>query len=61
MQERVFFPHKAVNEESSGYLMALLNNHEEVISELVVLDTKNFSQRLALVKLNTGLQAGLYG
>jgi carotenoid cleavage dioxygenase-like enzyme len=40
--QHVFIPHKAANEESSGYVMALSNNYEEMISELVVLDTKNF-------------------
>jgi hypothetical protein len=30
-------------------------------SDLVVLDTKNFSQRLALVKLLMSLRAGLHG
>jgi carotenoid cleavage dioxygenase-like enzyme len=61
VQESVFVPRKGSVEEGDGFLMALLNNYEEMISELVVLDTKNFSQRLALVKLPMSLRAGLHG
>jgi carotenoid cleavage dioxygenase-like enzyme len=45
------FPRKGSEDEGDGYVMALLNNYEKMISELVVLDTKDFSERLALVKL----------
>jgi carotenoid cleavage dioxygenase-like enzyme len=41
--------------------MALLSNYEEMISELVVLDTKNFSACRALVKLPMNLRPGLHG
>jgi carotenoid cleavage dioxygenase-like enzyme len=61
VKEHVFIPNKAAKEESSGYVMTLLNSYEEFISELVVLNTKNFSQYLALVKLHMGLQADLRG
>jgi carotenoid cleavage dioxygenase-like enzyme len=61
VQECVFIPRKGSEEEGDGYLMALLNNYEEMISELVVLDTKRFSQRLALVKLPMSLRPGLHG
>jgi carotenoid cleavage dioxygenase-like enzyme len=55
VQECVFIPRKGSEEEGDGYVMALLNNYKEMINELVVLDTKNFPQRLALVKLPMSL------
>lgn len=61
VQECVFIPRKGSEEEGDGYVMALLNNYEEMISELVVLDTKKFSQRVALVKLPLSLRPGLHG
>ena len=41
--------------------MALLNNYEEMTSELVILDTRDISKELALVKLPVRLRAGLHG
>ena len=51
MQECVFIPRKGSEEEDDGYVMTLLNNYEEMINELVVLDTKNFPNAWRLVKL----------
>lgn len=56
----MFIPRKGSEDEGDGYVMALLNNYEKMISELVVLDTKDFSKRLTLVKLPLSLRAGLH-
>jgi carotenoid cleavage dioxygenase len=61
VQECIFIPRKESVEEADGYVMALVNNYEEMKSELVILDTKNFSQALALVKLPLSLRQGLHG
>lgn len=60
-QECVFVPRKETAEEGDGYILVLLNNYEEMCSELVVIDTKDFSKEVALVKLPIRLRQGLHG
>ncbi|KAG7410280.1 Lignostilbene-alpha,beta-dioxygenase isozyme I [Fusarium oxysporum f. sp. raphani] len=60
-QEPVFVPRSATAEEGDGYVIGLLNNYDEMCSELVVLDSRNFSEPVALVKLPIRLRQGLHG
>lgn len=60
-QEPVFVPRSATAEEGDGYVIGLLNNYDEMCSELVVLDSHNFSEPVALVKLPIRLRQGLHG
>ena len=48
-------------DEGDGYVMALLNNYAEMTSELVILDTKDLTKQVALVKLPVRLRTGLHG
>lgn len=57
----MFIPRCATAEEGDGYFMALVNDYESMNSELVILDTRNFSQPVALVKLPVRLRQGLHG
>lgn len=41
--------------------MCLLNNYAEMASELVILDTKDISKEVALIKLPIRLRTGLHG
>ena len=41
--------------------MVLLNNYEEIISELAVMDTRKFAEAVAMLRLQVGLRAGLHG
>jgi carotenoid cleavage dioxygenase len=60
-QEPVFIPRSTDAPEGDGYLMALLNNYEEMCSELVILDTADLAKEIALVKLPVRLRPGLHG
>jgi carotenoid cleavage dioxygenase-like enzyme len=60
-QEPVFIPRSADAVEGDGYVMCLLNNYAEMTSELVILDTKDISKEVALVKLPIRLRTGLHG
>lgn len=46
--------------EGDGYLIALLNNYDEMCSEMVIMDTRTMAQ-IALIKLPVRLRAGLHG
>ncbi|KUL88876.1 hypothetical protein ZTR_03539 [Talaromyces verruculosus] len=60
-QECVFVPRNADAPEGDGFVIALLNNYEDMVSELVILDTRDFSKEVALVRLPFTLRAGLHG
>jgi carotenoid cleavage dioxygenase-like enzyme len=45
VQECVFIPRHGGTEEADGYMMVLLNNYDEMISELAVLDTRRLDTR----------------
>ena len=60
-QECVFLPRNQHAKEGDGFVMALLNNYEEMCSELVILDTVDFTKEVALVKLPIRLRQGLHG
>lgn len=61
VQECIFIPRKNSTEEGDGYVMALVNNYHEMISELIVLDTKDFGNTLARIRLPLRLRAGFHG
>jgi carotenoid cleavage dioxygenase-like enzyme len=60
-QECVFLPRSLHAKEADGYVMILLNNYEEMYSELAILDTKDFTKEVALIKLPIRLRQGLHG
>lgn len=60
-QEGVFIPRSASAGEGDGYFMGLVNNYETMSSELVILDTRDFSKPIAIVKLPIRLRQGLHG
>lgn len=60
-QECVFIPRNKHAQEADGWVICLLNNYESMSSELVILDTANFKEPVALVKLPIRLRAGLHG
>jgi carotenoid cleavage dioxygenase-like enzyme len=55
------YTRRGSTEEADGYMMVLLNNYSEMISELAVLDTKDFERAVAIVELPLRLRAGLHG
>lgn len=60
-QEPVFIPRDSAAAEGDGYLMALVNNYQTMSSELHIIDTRDFSQAIAIVLLPLRLRAGLHG
>jgi carotenoid cleavage dioxygenase len=60
-QEPVFIPRSLEAEEADGYLIALTMNYEEMISELVILDTRDMSKHLAMCRLPLKLRMGIHG
>lgn len=60
-QECIFVPRNKDAPEADGWVMCLLNNYESMSSELVILDTQNFKEPVAIVKLPVRLRAGLHG
>jgi carotenoid cleavage dioxygenase-like enzyme len=61
VQECVFAPRSQDAPEGDGFVIALQNNYEEMCSELTIVDTKDMSKAVALVKLPVRLRAGLHG
>lgn len=60
-QEPVFIPRSLDAEEGDGYLIGLTMNYEEMISELVILDTQDLSKHVALCRLPLKLRMGIHG
>ncbi|KAJ5691843.1 hypothetical protein N7462_001266 [Penicillium macrosclerotiorum] len=61
VQEPVFIPRKGSAEEGDGYLIVLVNNYEDMSSELHLLDTKSFTKPKATILLPIRLRQGLHG
>ncbi|KAI9741075.1 MAG: hypothetical protein M1834_002788 [Cirrosporium novae-zelandiae] len=61
VQEPVFVPRSASAGEGDGFLMALVNNYASMLSELHIIDTKDFAKARAIVKLPVRLRPGLHG
>lgn len=61
VQEPVFIPRSDPTGEADGWLMALVNNYTTMLSELHIVDTRNFGKAKAIVYLPVRLRAGLHG
>lgn len=60
-QEPQFIPRHPEAAEGDGFLIALVNNFDEMISELVIIDCNNFEQHAAIAKLPVRLRPGFHG
>ncbi|OCT49459.1 Lignostilbene-alpha,beta-dioxygenase isozyme III [Cladophialophora carrionii] len=60
-QEPVFIPRHVKSPEGDGYLVALTMNYEDMISELVILDTQDLSKHVAMCRLPLRLRMGIHG
>jgi len=60
-QECVFIPRGPDVPEGDGWIMMLLNNYESMCSELAIVDTRDMSSEVALVKLPIRLRMGVHG
>ncbi|KAL2786704.1 carotenoid oxygenase [Aspergillus keveii] len=60
-QEPAFVPRSETAEEGDGYLLALVNNYATMLSELHIVDTRNFTKPQAVVYLPVRLRPGLHG
>ncbi|KAF9874376.1 Carotenoid oxygenase [Colletotrichum karsti] len=60
-QEPVFVPRHLDAPEGDGYLIGLIMNYDEMISELVILDTKDLSNHVAICRLPIRLRMGIHG
>lgn len=61
VQEPVFVPRSKAAAEGDGFVMVLVNNYELMLSELHIIDTKDFTKAVAIVHLPVRLRAGLHG
>lgn len=62
VQEPVFVPRSKDAEEGDGYLICLVNRMDDMVSDLVVVDTTKFSDGpVAVVNLPFRLRQGLHG
>ncbi|KAH7393694.1 carotenoid oxygenase [Cadophora sp. MPI-SDFR-AT-0126] len=61
VQEPVFVPRSEDAAEGDGYLLALVNNYDQMTSELHLVDTRDFSKPQAVVLLPVRLRHGLHG
>ncbi|CCC05056.1 unnamed protein product [Sordaria macrospora k-hell] len=59
--ECIFIPRGKGAAEGAGYVMVLLANYEEICSELAVLDVKDLTKEVALVKLRCDGQRPICG
>lgn len=60
-QEPQFTPRHPDAAEGDGFLIALVNNFDEMISELVIIDCNKFEEHAAMAKLPVRLQPGFHG
>ena len=60
-QELVFIPRSKEAVEGDGWILFLQNNFENMASELAIVDTKNMSKAVALIKLPIRLRSALHG
>lgn len=60
-QEPVFIPRHTDAREGDGWLVALTMNYDEMISELVILDTNDMSKHVALCRMPIRLRMGIHG
>ncbi|RHZ55802.1 carotenoid oxygenase family protein [Aspergillus thermomutatus] len=61
VQEPVFVPRKGAATEGDGYVIALVNNYSTMLSELHLLDTRDFTKAQAVILLPLKLRPGLHG
>ncbi len=61
VQEPIFLPRSETAPEGDGFVMALVNRYETMTSDLVILDTRDWQNPVAEVKLPMRLRAGLHG
>jgi len=59
--EPQFIPRSSSAVEGDGYLMSLVNRFDTNLSDLVILDTKDLSQEIAMVHLPFRVRAGFHG
>jgi carotenoid cleavage dioxygenase len=60
-QEPVFIPRSVEAGEGDGYLICLTLNYDEMVSELVIVDTKDITKHVALCRLPIRLRMGIHG
>lgn len=61
VQEPVYIPKGDGAEEGDGYVLFLVNNFGEMVSELHLVDTRDFSKPQAIIRLPLKLRPGLHG
>lgn len=62
VQEPIFVPRKEVGTaEGDGWIVVLVNNYALMVSELHIVDTRNFESPQAVIELPIRLRAGLHG
>ncbi|KAK2046769.1 carotenoid oxygenase [Colletotrichum somersetense] len=61
VQEPVFVPRHEGAAEADGFVIVLVNNYATMSSELHILDTKKFTEAVAVVKVPMRLRQGLHG
>ncbi|KAL2820188.1 carotenoid oxygenase [Aspergillus cavernicola] len=61
VQEPVFIPRSKSAGEGDGYVLALVNNYDTMLSELHLLDVRDFKSPLAVILLPLSLRPGLHG
>lgn len=62
IQEPIFIARKAADTvEGDGCIVVLVNNYASMVSELHVVDTRNFGQPQAIIDLPVRLRTGLHG
>ncbi|KAF5495076.1 Lignostilbene-alpha,beta-dioxygenase isozyme I [Colletotrichum siamense] len=60
-QEPQFVPRHPGAAEGDGFLIALVNNFDEMTSELVIIDCDDFEKHAAIAKLPVRLRPGFHG
>ncbi|OJI79331.1 hypothetical protein ASPTUDRAFT_938153 [Aspergillus tubingensis CBS 134.48] len=61
VQEPCFVPRSADAPEGDGFLIGLVNRLDTMLTELVIIDTRHFSNPVAVVEIGLRLRQGLHG
>ena len=61
VQEPIFIPRTPDAAEGDGFVMAIVSRHETYSTDLVILDTRNWTKAQAIVKLPCKLRLGIHG
>ena len=61
VQEPIFIPRSAEAPQDDGFIMAVVNRHETFSTDLIILDTRDWTKPRAVIHMPCKLRLGIHG